>query len=131
MYILLTGADGNLDSEIRRQAQAPVVRLGREGQQDLDTLVVVWTLLQHLVKYSHPNIGTGIATKIATIVELVAQQFSNLVRGHSITTEAEYARADMSKLNEYWSRDFIQIDAYANERFRPKDLSTDKSVPVR
>lgn len=37
MNILLTGSDGNLGTEIRRQAQAPVVGLGREGWQDLDT----------------------------------------------------------------------------------------------
>ena len=39
MYILLTGADGNLGSEIRRQAQTPVVGLNREDWQDLDTVV--------------------------------------------------------------------------------------------
>lgn len=39
MNILLTGSDGNLDTEIRRQAQASVIGLGREGWQDLDTAV--------------------------------------------------------------------------------------------
>ena len=106
-------------------------RIQRDFIHVSDVAAVVWTLLQHPVKYSHLNIGTGIATKISTIVELVAQRFPHLVLGHGITKEAEYSRADIGRLNEFWSRDFIQIDAYVKQRFSPDVLGTPSTLSLR
>ena len=105
-------------------------RMQRDFIHVSDVAAVVWTLLQYLVKYSHLNIGTGVATKISTIVELVAQQFPHLVLGPGTTTEAEYSRADIGKLNRFWSRDFIPIDAYVKQRFRSDVLGTHNTVPL-
>lgn len=106
-------------------------RMQRDFIHVSDVAAIVWTLLQHPVKYSHLNIGTGVATKISTLVELVAQQFPQLVLGHGTTNEAEYSRADIGKLNEFWNRDFVRIDAYVKQRFRPDVLGTDQAVPLR
>jgi nucleoside-diphosphate-sugar epimerase len=47
MHLLLTGSEGNLGSEIRRQASVPVTGLGRDGWENLDAAFVGADIVVH------------------------------------------------------------------------------------
>jgi len=69
------------------------------------------------VQHTHLNIGTGVATKISTLVNMVAAQFPELVIKRGVTQEAEYSRADTTRLRGVWSNDFIRIEDYIAQQF--------------
>ena len=64
----------------------------------------------------HLNIGTGVATKIADIVNMVVAKFPHLMieRGHA--KEVEYSRADTTRLRQFWDGSFMKIEDYVRER---------------
>ena len=64
----------------------------------------------------HLNIGTGVATKIADVVDMVVAQFPHLIieRGHA--KEVEYSRADTTRLRQFWDGSFMKIEDYVRER---------------
>lgn len=82
-----------------------------------DVASVVLELLKHNIPYTHLNIGTGISTKISTLVELVAKQFPALKIQHASRQEAEYSRADITKLRQFVKIDFMRIDEYMQHHF--------------
>jgi hypothetical protein len=63
------------------------------------------------------NIGTGVATKISKLVEMVAARFPELMIQPGQSREAEYSRADTTRLREYWDGSFIRIEDYILENF--------------
>ena len=63
------------------------------------------------------NVGTGVATKISTLVDKVKEQFPQLVVQRGLTHEAEYSRADTTRLREFWTGDFIRVEDYIREDF--------------
>ncbi|MES2511041.1 MAG: SDR family oxidoreductase [Pseudomonadota bacterium] len=84
-----------------------------------DVASIVLKLSTRGIRFTHVNIGTGVATKIATLVEMVAEQFPQLSIESGITQEAEYSRADTTKLGEFWARDFIRVEDYIQHQFVP------------
>ena len=93
-----------------------VFTLNNEGrmQRDFihvrDVAAVVLNLATLGIKYTHMNIGTGVATKISKLVEMVAAKFPELLIQPSHAREAEYSRADTTRLREYWDGSFIQVE---------------------
>lgn len=70
--------------------------------------------------YTHLNIGTGTATKVSVLVDLLASQFPQLVVQHGVTQEAEYSRADTARLREFWHFDFVRVEDYLQQTFAPE-----------
>ena len=121
-------------SKLKRALQAATpFTLNNDGrmQRDFihvaDVASVVLNLSTTSIKHTHLNIGTGVATKIATLVDMVAAQFPQLVVQRGITQEAEYSRADTTRLREFWHGDFIRIEDYIREQFA-NYASTDRLV---
>ncbi len=82
-----------------------------------DVASIVLNLSTTTVGHSHINIGTGIATKISKLVDMVAERFPQLIVQRGLTQEAEYSRADTSRLREFWVEDFIRIEDYVRNQF--------------
>ena len=100
-------------------------RMQRDFVHVADVASVVLNLSTTSIKHTHLNIGTGVATKIATLVDMVAAQFPQLVVQRGTTQEAEYSRADTTRLREFWHGDFIRIEDYVREQFA-NYVSTDR-----
>jgi len=47
----------------------------------------------------------------------VTAQFPELLIKRGLTQEAEYSRADTTRLGEFWSDDFIRIEDYIAQQF--------------
>lgn len=82
-----------------------------------DVAGVILFLLDKGMTYTHLNIGTGSATKISTLVELVRERFPNFLIRHRNVDEAEYSRADISRLSGLVNWDFVRIDDYLSNEF--------------
>ena len=82
-----------------------------------DVAAVVLRLLEADIRYTHLNVGTGVATKISTLVELAAKRFPALTIRHARANEAEYSRADISRLREFVDIDFARIEDYLESHF--------------
>lgn len=83
-----------------------------------DVASVVLQLLKCDIPYTHLNIGTGISTRISALVELVLSRFPELMIHNASTQEAEYSRADITKLREFVDVDFMKIEEYMESHFR-------------
>ena len=92
-------------------------RMQRDFIHVADVASVVLNLSATLISHTHLNIGTGVATKISTLVDKVAEQFPQLVIQRGLTQEAEYSRADITRLREFWTGDFIRVDDYLRNDF--------------
>lgn len=85
-----------------------------------DVVKIVLVILSQQVSSTHLNIGTGLATKISTLIDIVQNRFSELHIDFSELDEAEYSRADIRKLksikrlNNY---KFISIEEFLNNSF--------------
>jgi UDP-glucose 4-epimerase len=82
-----------------------------------DVAAVVLRLLGIDVPYTHLNVGTGVATRISTLVELAAKRFPALTIRHAHTSEAEYSRADITRLREFVDIDFVRIEDHVENHF--------------
>ena len=85
-----------------------------------DVASIVLHILSNGMPYTHLNIGTGIATKISAIIELIKPQFPNLQIQEKSVPEAEYSRADIAKLASLASWNFLRIEDYVRKEFLPK-----------
>lgn len=92
-------------------------RMQRDFVHVKDVAAIVLNLSMLDIKYTHINIGTGVATKISKLVEMVAVRFPELVIQAGQSREAEYSRADTTRLREYWDGTFIRIEDYILENF--------------
>jgi nucleoside-diphosphate-sugar epimerase len=92
-------------------------RMQRDFIHVADVASIALNLLDTRVQHTHLNIGTGVATKISTLVDMVQAQFPQLVIQRGSTQEAEYSRADTIRLREFWQGDFIRIEDYVREQF--------------
>lgn len=92
-------------------------RMQRDFVHVSDVASVMQGLLKTRVQHTHLNIGTGIATKISTLVDMVQAQFPQLAIEHGTTRETEYSRADTTRLREFWTSDFIRVEDYIREEF--------------
>lgn len=92
-------------------------RMQRDFIHVADVASIVLKLSGANITHTHLNIGTGVATKISTLVDRVAEQFPQLVIQRGLTQEAEYSRADTTRLREFWTGDFIRVEDYISEEF--------------
>ncbi len=92
-------------------------RMQRDFIHITDVASAVLNLSMANIAQTHLNIGTGVATKISTLIALVADQFPELVIEHGLSQEAEYSRADTTRLREFWTADFIRVEDYIKEHF--------------
>ena len=92
-------------------------RMQRDFIHIADVASVVLNLAAIRIAHAHLNIGTGVATKVSTLVDKVAEQFPQLKVQRGLTQEAEYSRADTTRLREFWIGDFIRIEDYIREDF--------------
>ena len=92
-------------------------RMQRDFIHVADVASVVLNLSSTSIAHTHLNIGTGVATKISTLVDMVAVQFPQLAVQRGLTQEAEYSRADTTRLREFWTGDFIRVEDYVREQF--------------
>ena len=63
----------------------------------------------------HLNIGTGVATKISDVVDLVVAQFPHLIIQRGNAKEVEYSRADTTRLRQFWDGAFVRIEDHVRE----------------
>lgn len=91
-----------------------------------DVAAIVMKLATCDIKATHLNVGTGVATKVSSLVALVKAQFPKLVIQPGLSREAEYSRADTTRLREIWTGDFVRIEDYINSQF--KNYVTENSV---
>ncbi len=92
-------------------------RMQRDFIHVADVASAVLNLSVRRIAHTHLNIGTGVATKISTLVDRVAEQFPQLVIQRGLTQEAEYSRADITRLREFWTGDFIRVEDYIRNDF--------------
>lgn len=77
-----------------------------------DVSKIVIKLLDISVPYTHLNIGTGTATKIGSLVEMVAERYPYLSINDVQLVEAEYSRADISRLLKILDFNFFRIEDF-------------------
>ena len=83
-----------------------------------DVAAIVMKLATTDVSQTHLNVGTGVATKIASLVAMVKAQFPDLEIKPGLSLEAEYSRADTTRLREFWAHDFVRIEDYVSSQFK-------------
>ena len=92
-------------------------RMQRDFVHVSDVATIVLHLLNEDIQHTHLNIGTGVATKVSTVVDMVREQFPQLVVLRGSAQEAEYSRASITRLREFWSGDFIRVEDYIRKQF--------------
>lgn len=92
-------------------------RMQRDFVHISDVASIVLHLLQAQASYKVLNIGTGVATKISSVVDMVRAQYPKLVIQKGNAHEAEYSRASIARLREFWSGDFIRVEDYIKDSF--------------
>ena len=92
-------------------------RMQRDFIHVADVASAILNLSATRIAHTHLNVGTGVATKISTLVDKVTEQFPQLKVQRGLTQEAEYSRADTTRLREFWTGDFIRVDDYIREDF--------------
>ena len=100
----------------------PIVtsRMQRDFVHVADVASIVLNLSLTTLPYTHLNVGTGTATKVSVLVDMLAAQFPQLVVRHGVTQEAEYSRADTARLREFWTQDFIRVEDFIAQTFAPE-----------
>lgn len=82
-----------------------------------DVAKVIMQLLKMKLPYTHINVGTGVATRIAGLIDLISARFPNLTVAHTEKEEAEYSRANIVRLRELMECDFVRVEDYLNSEF--------------
>jgi UDP-glucose 4-epimerase len=82
-----------------------------------DVVNVVLRLLKVDIPHITLNVGTGIATKISMLVDLIQVQHPTLNIRHDSVQEAEYSRADISLLRGLIDYNFLRIEDYLLNQF--------------
>jgi len=82
-----------------------------------DMAAIINHLLRIDVPFTHVNVGTGVATKISTLLSLVLERFPKLEVARYQSREAEYSRAEIGKLQSLIDWNFIRIEDYLRNEF--------------
>ena len=90
-------------------------RMQRDFIHVADVASIVLRLSTTSLSCTHLNIGTGTATKVSLLVNMLSAQFPQLRIRHGVTQEAEYSRADTARLREFWSSDFVRVEDYVSQ----------------
>lgn len=92
-------------------------RMQRDFIHITDLAAIVLTLSTTEAAHTHLNIGTGIATKVGLLVDMLREHFPALKLQHGETQEAEYSRAEISRLRQFWTQDFIRVEDFMAQSF--------------
>ena len=95
-------------------------RMQRDFIHVADVASIVMKLALCAPAHTHINIGTGVATKVSVLVDLLRLNFPELRVRHGITQEAEYSRAETARLRGFWTQDFIQVEDFLTQTFVPR-----------
>ena len=95
-------------------------RMQRDFVHVSDVASIVLKLVTSASAYTHLNIGTGTATKVSALVDMLRVHFPELEVRHGTTQEAEYSRAENARLREFWRLDFIQVEDFVTKTFVPQ-----------
>lgn len=82
-----------------------------------DVAAIVLQLLKLNVPHTTVNVGTGVATKVSALLDLIRARHPELVVRPNSVQEAEYSRADISRLKALLDHKFIQIEDYLASSF--------------
>ncbi|MFH0780012.1 MAG: SDR family oxidoreductase [Parcubacteria group bacterium] len=82
-----------------------------------DAAKVILMLMKTNNPFQYLNIGTGLATKIIDIIELIKNKYPNLKIKKTFISEAEYSRANILKLNSIAQYKFMSILDYIASNF--------------
>lgn len=75
--------------------------------EDVARIILKLIAIQH--PYTHMNIGTGVTTRISEIIDIVKGKYPYLKIKDNVIHEAEYSRADITKLRTLVDYKFINI----------------------
>ena len=86
-----------------------------------DVARVITTLLPMHLPATHVNVGTGRATRVADIVAVVQRMHPKLRMVARSVDEAEYSRADITRLSSVLGREmrFVDVVEFVEDAFRP------------
>ena len=90
-----------------------------------DIAGIILFILNTNMPYPYLNIGTGSATKVSFLVDLVKQKYPDFQVMHSEVQEAKYSRADISKLSNLIDWNFLRIEDYLHNEFKLNNNETD------
>ncbi len=95
-------------------------RMQRDFVHVADVASIVLKLALAAPTHTHINIGTGIATKVGVLVDMLLCHFPQLEVQQGNTQEAEYSRAETSRLREVWTQEFIRVEDFVAQTFVPQ-----------
>lgn len=87
-----------------------------------DVAAIVMQLLKLNIPHTTLNVGTGIATKVSRLVDLIRARHPELIIRPNSILEAEYSRADTSRLKALITHKCIQIEDYLENGFEQSQL---------
>ena len=82
-----------------------------------DVSKCILQLLKQKVQYKHLNIGTGVATRISDLIDLIKIRNPNLIIQHTDVTDTEYSRANIGRLSEFVKFRFYCVKDYLKSGF--------------
>lgn len=82
-----------------------------------DVAKIILKLLKIEHPYKHLNIGTGVSTRICDIINQVKKKDSYLKIKYAFVPEAEYSRADITRLRSLVEHDFINVLDFVEQKF--------------
>jgi len=82
-----------------------------------DVALIILDLLKMNVPFTHLNIGTGIATKISTLLSLVVKGYPKMMVETEGADEIEYSRADITKLRSLLDVNFLDVKEFVSNDF--------------
>lgn len=82
-----------------------------------DVAKIIVKLLDCVHSHNYVNIGTGVSTRICEIVDIAKKKYPKLKIEQKSVREAEYSRADISRLMSLLKHDFIDVKKYVESEF--------------
>lgn len=74
-------------------------------------------LLKQDVKYTHVNIGTGVATRISDLIDLIQIKNPDLIIQHTDMADSEYSCANIDRLSKFVKCNFYCVKDYLRFEF--------------
>lgn len=87
-----------------------------------DVAKIMLKLLEREHSYRYLNIGTGVSTRIIEIVNIVKKKHPSLRIKNTSVTEAEYSRANITKLFSLIKYDFVNVLDFVEQNFSLRGL---------
>ncbi len=82
-----------------------------------DVANIILRLIKTKHSFTHLNIGTGVSTRISEIVDMVKRKYPELKVNNNKIQEAEYSRADITRLQSLVDYEFINVLKYLEDEF--------------